>query len=44
MAEVNAANEKEMEQMQGFLQAKIEKNLNLEMQLDELRDAYLSLE
>ena len=30
--------------MSGYLQQKIDKNLNLEMQLDELRDAYLSLE
>ena len=30
--------------MEGFLQTKIEANLNLEMQLDELRDAYLNLE
>ena len=30
--------------MSGFLQVKIEKNLSLEMQIDELRDSYLSLE
>ena len=33
-----------MADMQGFLQQKIEKNLNLEMQLDELKDRYLTLE
>ena len=33
-----------MADMQGFLQHKIEKNLNLEMQLDELKDHYLTLE
>ena len=31
-------------QMTNFLQQKIEQNLKLEMQLDEIKDAYRSLE
>ena len=36
--------DKERQQMTDFLQSKIEKNLQLEMQLDEIKDAYRSLE
>ena len=35
---------KEKEEMQGYLQSKIDKNLKLELQLDEIKDAYRSLE
>ena len=31
-------------EMQGFLQSKIERNLQLEVQLDEIKDAYRALE
>ena len=34
----------EIEQMSGYLQSKIEKNLQLEMHLDEIKDAYRALE
>lgn len=34
----------EMDQMSGFLQSKIERNLNLEVELDEIKDAYRALE
>ena len=37
-------NEKARSDMEEFLRTKIEKNVSLEMQLDELRDAYLALE
>ena len=30
--------------MNGFLQSKIERNLQLEVQLDEIKDAYRALE
>jgi len=35
---------KEKEEMEGYLQSKIDKNLKLELQLDEIKDAYRSLE
>jgi len=44
LAEAKQASDKELDQMNGFLQQKIEKNLNLEMQLDDLKDAYVTLE
>lgn len=39
-----AAHDDEMVQMSGFLQQKIEKNLALEVELDEIKDAYRALE
>lgn len=39
-----AKSRKEIEQMSGYLQSKIEKNLQLEMHLDEIKDAYRALE
>lgn len=39
-----AAHDDEMVQMSGFLQQKIEKNLTLEVELDEIKDAYRALE
>ena len=35
---------KEKEEMEGYLQSKIDKNLKLELLLDEIKDAYRSLE
>ena len=40
----NAAHTKEIDQMNAFLQQKIERNLQLEVQLDEIKDAYRALE
>ena len=36
--------QKEKAELEGFLQSKIEKNLKLELQLDEIKDAYRALE
>ena len=44
LAKVKDQNEKARTDMEEFLKTKIEKNVSLEMQLDELRDAYLALE
>ena len=44
LAKVKDQNEKARSDMEEFLKTKIEKNVSLEMQLDELRDAYLALE
>ena len=44
MAEVNSTFERERDQMNNFLQQKIERNLQLEVQLDEIKDAYRALE
>ena len=35
---------KEKAELEGFLQSKIDKNLKLELQLDEIKDAYRALE
>ena len=44
VAAANAAFDQEREQMNSFLQQKIERNLQLEVQLDEIKDAYRALE
>ena len=44
MEVANAAHTKEIDQMNAFLQQKIERNLQLEVQLDEIKDAYRALE
>mmetsp|Transcript_11774 Transcript_11774/g.15999 ORF Transcript_11774/g.15999 Transcript_11774/m.15999 type:complete len:107 (-) Transcript_11774:647-967(-) len=44
MAAANATFERERNQMNSFLQQKIERNLQLEVQLDEIKDAYRALE
>ena len=41
---LNEKHRKEKEEMNGYLQSKIDKNLKLELQLDEIKDAYRSLE
>ena len=41
---LNAKHQKEKDEMNGYLQSKIDKNLKLELQLDEIKDAYRSLE
>ena len=44
LAVVRDKHAKEKSELEGFLQSKIEKNLKLELQLDEIKDAYRSLE
>ena len=44
MEKEKAKTKGEIEQMSGYLQSKIEKNLQLEMHLDEIKDAYRALE
>ena len=44
MAIVNDRHTKEKAELEGFLQSKIDKNLKLELQLDEIKDAYRALE
>ena len=44
VAEVQRKFDEERNQMEGFLQAKISKNLQLEVLLDEMKDAYRALE
>jgi hypothetical protein len=44
LAEANAQYQVEKDTMNGFLQQKIERNLQLEVQLDEIKDAYRALE
>ena len=41
---LNEKHRKEKDEMNGYLQSKIDKNLKLELQLDEIKDAYRSLE
>lgn len=44
MAVANSTFEQERDTMNNFLQQKIERNLQLEVQLDEIKDAYRALE
>jgi len=44
LAEANTKFEEEKIALHGFLQSKIDRNLALEVQLDEIKDAYRALE
>ena len=44
LAEANQKFEEERGELQGFLQQKINRNLELEVNLDEIKDAYRALE
>ena len=44
MEEASKKFSEERSTLEGFLQSKIERNLELEMRLDEIKDAYRALE